>query len=133
MRDFVRLSLRFGVLATVVAASAAAADPVPYPAMSGPLNANPNPTKFDAGPLGKIYVTGAVTGLAQYQDHVVPGDDKTLADLSNGQVFIQKTDGPLQFFVQAGIYSLPDLGFPYVKATDTTKNLYGVVPQAFIK
>ena len=135
MRDItrLRLCLRLGLPVIGLAASAAAADPVPYPAMSGPLNANANPTKFDAGPLGKIYVTGALTGLAQYQDHVVPGDDKTLADISNGQVFVQKTDGPLQFFIQAGLYSLPDLGFAYVKATDTTKNLYGVVPQAFIK
>ena len=129
----VRLGLRFGLPVLGLAASAAAADPVPYPAMSGPLNANANPTKFDAGPLGKIYVTGALTGLAQYQDHAVPGDDETLADISNGQVFVQKTDGPLQFFIQAGLYSLPDLGFSYVKATDTTKNLYGVVPQAFVK
>ena len=135
MRDItrLRLCLRLGLPLIGLAGSAAAADPVPYPAMSGPLNANANPTKFDAGPLGKIYVTGALTGLAQYQDHAVPGDDKTLADISNGQVFVQKTDGPLQFFIQAGLYSLPDLGFPYVKATDTTKNLYGVVPQAFVK
>ena len=120
-------------LLAVLAAGPAVADPVPFPAMSGPLNANASPTKLDAGPLGKIYITGALTGLAQYQDHVLPGDDKTLADLSNGQVFVQKTDGPIQFFIQAGLYSLPDLGSPYVKATDTTKNLYGVVPQAFVK
>jgi hypothetical protein len=100
---------------------------------SGPLNANPNPTKVDAGPFGNLYVTGAATGIAQWQDHVFPGDDKTLADVTNGQVFVQKTDGPLQFFIEAGIYSLPDLGVPYVKATDTTKNLYGALPQAFIK
>jgi Putative beta-barrel porin-2, OmpL-like. bbp2 len=133
MRVFTPLLLRFGPLLTLAAASPALADPVPYPAMSGPLSANANPTKLDAGPLGNIYVTGALTGLAQYQDHAVPGDHETLADLSNGQAFVQKTDGPVQFFIQAGVYSLPDLGYPYVKATDTTKNLYGVVPQAFIK
>jgi hypothetical protein len=101
--------------------------------MSGPLGANSSPTRFDAGPLGNVYVTGALTGVAQWQDHVFPGDDKTLADVSNAQLFVQKTDGPLQFFVQAGLYSLPDLGLPYVRATDTTKNLYGAIPQAFIK
>src|SRR5207302_7982754 len=35
--------------------------------------------------------------------------------------------------VEAGVYSLPDLGYPYTKAVPTTRNLYGVVPQAFIK
>ncbi len=133
MREIARLVLRFGPLLTVLPGAQAAADPVPVPSMSGPLSGNPNPTKFDAGPLGKIYVTGAATGIAQWQDHVFPGDDKTLADITNGQVFVQKTDGPLQFFVEAGIYSLPDLGLPYVKATDTTKNLYGALPQAYIK
>lgn len=133
MRNVIRLALRLAPLFTVIVAAPAIADPVPFLAMSGPLNANSSPTKLDAGPLGNIYVTGAATGIAQWQDHVYPGDDKTLADVTNGQVFVQKTDGPLQFFVQVGIYSLPDLGLPYVKATDTTKNLYGAVPQAFIK
>lgn len=133
MNRMTRLLLRGAPALGVLAGVPALADPVPVPAMSGPLSANPNPTKFDAGPLGKIYVTGALTGLAQWQDNVFPGDQKTLADISNGQVFVQKTDGVLQFFVQAGIYSLPDLGLPYVKATDTVKNLYGAVPQAFVK
>lgn len=132
MRDLPRFTPWLGPM-LVFAAASAAADPLPTPAMSGPLSANANPTKLDAGPLGNIYVTGAATGMLQWQDHVLPGDDKTLADVTNGQVFVQKTDGPLQFFIQAGIYSLPDLGYPYVKATDTTKNLYGAVPQAFIK
>lgn len=101
--------------------------------MSGPLSANPNPTKLDAGPLGTIYATGAVTGYGQWQDNTVPGDHRTFADISNGQVFVEKTDGFLQFFVQAGIYSLPDLGAPYIKSTDATKNFYGPLPQAFVK
>lgn len=116
-----------------VTATAALADPVPYPAMSGPLSANPNPTKLDAGPLGTIYATGAATGYAQWQDNTVPGDHRTVADISNGQVFVEKTNGILQFFVQAGIYSLPDLGAPYLKSTDATKDLYGPLPQAFVK
>ncbi len=107
--------------------------PVLYPGMTGPLGFNPNPTKLNAGPLGDVYVTGVVSGLAQWQDSVFPGDHKTQADLSNGQVFVQKTDGPLQFFVQAGVYSLPDLGLPYLKATTATKTFFGAVPQAFVK
>ena len=133
MNRISRLLLRTAPVLTLLTAAPAAADPVPYLSMTGPLSANPNPTKLDAGPLGKVYVTGALTGLALYQNHIFPGDAKTLSDISNGQVFVQKTDGVFQFFVQAGVYSLPDLGLPYVKAIDTTKNLYSVVPQAFIK
>ena len=133
MTGFRRLECCGAVLLTALAATPVIADPVPVPAMSGPLAANPNPTKVDAGPFGKIYVTGVASGLAQWQDHVFPGDNDTVADITNGQVFVQKTDGPVQFFIQAGIYSLPDLGYHYIKATDTTKNLYGALPQAFVK
>lgn len=119
------------------AAAPAAAAPMPMamsmPAMTPPLSANPNPTSLDAGPLGKIYVTGALTGLAYTQNHVVPGDHKSQADLSNAQVFIQKTDGLIQFYVQAGIYSMPAVGTPYLKATTTTENTYSIIPQAYIK
>lgn len=133
MNRMMDLLLRSTPALGMLAAAPAAADPVPYPAMSGPLNANPSPARLDAGPLGKLYVTGALTGLAQWQDNVLPGDDRALADISNGQVFVQKSDGPFQFFVEAGIYSLPDLGAPYARAIDATSSLFGPVPQAFIK
>ncbi len=109
------------------------AAPALYPGMTGPLGFHPDPTKLNAGPLGDVYVTGIVSGIAQWQDSIFPGDRKTQADLSNGQVFIQKADGPLQFFVQAGVYSLPDLGLPYLEATTATKAFFGAIPQAFIK
>lgn len=123
------------IAGTVVAAAAGAAnaDPLATPGMTGPLSANTNPTSIDAGPLGEVYVTGAVSGLVLSQDHPAPGDHESLADMSNGQVFIQKTDGPIQFFIQAGGYSLPSLGAAYLKSTDATKATYGVLPQAFIK
>ena len=125
------------------AAEPAAPAPAPMttPAMSGPLAANPSPFSIELpswlGPAsGKVYVTGAVSGLAFYQDnaqHLAPGDVSSLMDLDNGQVFIQKTDGWFQFFVQVGEYSLPALGAPYVKASTITPGTFGNVPQAFIK
>jgi hypothetical protein len=42
------------------------------PAMTGPLAANPNPFSFDAGPLGPVYVTGAVSGLGLWQNNIFP-------------------------------------------------------------
>jgi hypothetical protein len=101
--------------------------------MTGPLTGNPHPTAIDAGPLGNIYVTGAVSGLGMLQDHIFPGDEKSRLDLSNGQIFVQNADGPLQFFVQAGLYSIPSLGTAYLKAKDITKETYGYVPQAYIR
>jgi hypothetical protein len=129
MRDAILMIL--GGMA--LAAGGAFADPVPMPAMSGPLAANPNPLSLDAGPLGKIFVTGAATGLWFWQDNPVPGDKETRLDLSNGQVFVQKTDGWLQFFVQVGAFSLPSLGTEYFKASHLPGDTYGVVPQGFVK
>lgn len=105
---------------------------LPFPTMLGPLTANPNPFSFDVEHFGKIYITGVVSGLAQWQTNPDLGDSKTWADLSNGEIFIQKTDGLLQFFVQTGLYSLPALGVRYESAINTTSDLWGPVPQAFI-
>lgn len=102
------------------------------PSMTGPLAANPYPLHFDAGTLGTWYVTGAVSGLALSQSHAFPGDESSRDDLDNGQVFIQKTSGQLQFFVQAGTYSIPVLGTPYLSARKTTE-YFDAVPQAFVK
>lgn len=114
-------------------AEAAAPAPMAMPGMTGPLAANPIPTALDTGPLGSVYVTGAVSGLAQWQNHVMPGDKTFQSDVSNGQVFIQKIDGPMQFFAQFGAYSLPALGVPYVKASTATDSFYGTLPQWFLK
>lgn len=141
----VSLAGGFGFCAPALAQGAAAAAPAPAPmttpAMAGPLAANPAPFSIDLpdwlGPAaGKVYVTGAVSGLAFSQDnaqHLASGDVTSLMDLDNGQVFLQKTDGWFQFFVQVGEYSLPALGAPYAKASVTTPGTFGNVPQAFIK
>ncbi len=54
-------------------------------------------------------------------------------DLSNAQILIEKTDGPLQFFVDAGTYSFPDLGTPYTRSNKITSSSFGAVPIAFLK
>ncbi|MGZ6016335.1 MAG: outer membrane beta-barrel protein, partial [Phenylobacterium sp.] len=116
---------------------AALADPLGMPAMSSTLSANPNPASFDAGPLGKVFVTGVASGLLNGQSNAVdPPDHAWFGDLSNAQVFIQKTDGPLQFFIQAGAYSLPSLGVPYahvVDARNAANETFSYLPQAYVK
>lgn len=111
----------------------ASASALSTPSMSGPLAANPNPISLDAGPLGEIYIGGDVSGLVFWQNNHVPGDQEWRADLSNGQIFLQKTDGWLQFYVQAGGYSLPSLGTGYLNSGDTITDTFGIVPVAYAK
>src|SRR6266849_8959730 len=103
------------------------------PAMSGPLAANPAPFSIDAGPLGPVYVTGVLSGLGLTQTNRFAIDHDSIASLSNGQVFIQKTDGIFQYFVQVGAYTLPALGAPYFNTGKFTGDFYGPLPQAFLK
>lgn len=103
------------------------------PAMSGPLVANPDPASFDAGTFGTIYVTGVASGLGFWQDNHSPGDQSWRADASNAQVFVQKTNGWLQFFVDAGAYSLPALGATYTTVGHAVADTFGIVPQAYLK
>ncbi len=114
-------------------AETAHADALASPAMTPPLAANPTPLSVDAGPLGKVFVSGQVTGVALAQDHQVPGDHQDSVDFTNAQVEIQKTDGAFQFYVQAGTYSLPSLGAPYVRSSTLPKETFGSVPVAYIK
>lgn len=128
------LLVSLGVAAGVfVIPTFAAADALTTPAMSASLSANPSPTSIDAGPFGPVHVTGAVSALGYTQNRAVPGDVTSRVDVSNAQVFIQTTEGPVQFFVQAGAYSIPTIGVPYFKATDVTKSTFGAIPQAFVK
>jgi hypothetical protein len=117
-------------------APAAPADAAPTPlstfVLTGPLTWLP-PATFDAGPFGKLSVNGILTGFAQFQNNSVPGDDSSQATLSNGEIFVQKADGKFQWFVQAGVYSLPTLSVPFVNAQNTESNLYGPVPVAYAK
>lgn len=119
--------------ATLLAAGAAAADPLGSPSISAPLSGNPNPFSVDGGPFGKVYVSGALTGIAIATDHNAPGEQDNQLDISNAQVVIQNTSGPVQFYVQAGQYDQPFLGVPYMKSVDATKANFGNVPFAYLK
>jgi hypothetical protein len=119
--------------AAAAAPAAPPTSPVSTPAMEGPLTVNVTPESFmlPSG-MGKVYVSGAVTGLYFSETNRIPGDRGSQVDLSNAQVFIQKVDGDFQFFLQAGEYSLPSLGAGYLTGPNAT-NLYGPLPQGFIK
>lgn len=106
--------------------------PLPTPTMTGPLQ-TAAPFTFDAGPFGKLDVTGVISGIGVWQGNNVPGDESTRAALSNGQVFIQKTDGVWQFYLQAGAYDIPVLGTPILSTVDTLRDFFGPVPIGFLK
>ena len=53
----------------------------------------------------RLAVNGILSGTGMWQSNHVPGDNPTQAALSNGQIFIQKTDGWFQFYLQAGAYT----------------------------
>jgi hypothetical protein len=100
--------------------------------MTGPLAGVP-PFPFDAGPFGKIAVNGILNGFGTWQGNYVPGDDSTEATVSNAQVWIQRTDGWFQFYLQAGAYTLPALATPLLGAGKTVGDFYGPLPVAFLK
>ena len=104
------------------------------PAQAGAIAPNANPISFDSG-FGKVVVSGQLSGLAYYQSdatHLTPGDASGYLDVGNALVSVAKTDGMFQFYVQAGLYSFPTVGFPYDKANDQNSFL-GPVPVAYAK
>ncbi len=110
----------------------AAPAPLPSPSITGPL-ATAIPHEIAAGPFGKLEVTGILSGMGWTEGNHITGDSPTHWDVSNAQVFIQKTTGWWQFYLQAGAYNLPALGAPFLSTGDTTKNVYGPFPQGYLK
>ncbi len=115
-------------------ATTALADVAPLgsPSMAGPLTSG-SPTVFDAGPFGKLAVNGILSGFGVWQSHPAANDEAAQAAISNGQVFLQKTTGVAQFYLQAGAYNFPSLGTPVLSTEDTVKDFFGALPQAYLK
>lgn len=103
------------------------------PPLAVTLTGNPTPARFDVGALGPVYLTSVLSGLAQWQTNPVPADRMWQFDADNLQLFLNKPDGPLQFFIQAGYYSLPAIGVPYMRAVDATQEFFTPFPQAYLK
>jgi hypothetical protein len=99
--------------------------------MTGPLQL-PAPHTFDAGPLGTLNLNGVVSGVALVQGNHAASDATAQADLSNGQIFIQKTSGWWQFYIQAGAYNIPILATPFLSTADNVTNFWGPLPVAYL-
>mgnify|MGYP000916877752 CR=1 FL=1 len=107
-------------------------EPLSTPAITGPLKAAP-PHSIGGEIVRGLAVNGVLTGIGLAQGNHVAGDETSRGALSNGQVFLQKTEGWWQFYVQAGAYEIPILGTPFMSTEDTVENLYGPVPVAYLK
>ena len=103
--------------------------PLPMPSMAGPLQ-TAVPHEVEGG---KLAVTGILTGMAWSEGNHVAGDNATHYDVSNAQLFVQKTTGWWQFYLQGGAYNLPAIGVPFLSTSDTIKNIYGPFPQGYAK
>jgi hypothetical protein len=123
----------------VFAEDAAPAAPALMQGMNFPLANNPNPLSVDAGPLGKVYISGALSGIGLTQsnsssvDQFNKQEKSNYVDITNAQVILQKVDGLVQFYVQGGSYSSPTLGVPYVRSSTITDKSFGNIPIAFVK
>lgn len=123
-----------GGAAPAAAPAAAAPAPLSTPSMSGPL-ATGIPHELPAGPFGKIEVTGILSGIGLFQNNPLVHGDEGHVDVSNAQVFIQKTSGVFQFYLQGGAYNLPAVGttIPFLKTGPTTTLNYGPFPVGYVK
>lgn len=117
---------------TPASAPAAAPQPLPTPSMTAPLQ-TAVPHTFNAGPLGQVAITGIISGIGLTQGNWIAGDQSTHWDLSNGQMFLQKTTGWWQFYLQAGAYNIPALGTPFLSTENTISDLYGPLPTGYLK
>ncbi len=103
--------------------------PLPMPSMSGPLQ-TAVPHEVEGG---KLAVTGILSGIGWTEGNHISGDSSTHWDVSNAQIFVQKTTGWWQFYLQGGAYNLPAIGVPFLSTSDTIKNIYGPFPQGYAK
>lgn len=103
------------------------------PQMAGPLVTNPQPASVETESVGHIYFTGALSGLGLAQTHPIPADRSAQLDVGNAQIMLQKPEGLVQFYAQAGMYSIPVVGFPYIRASQNTRDLYGPLPVVYVK
>jgi hypothetical protein len=123
-------------------APAAPTSPLIGPAITGPLTIPLPPPKYTLPLIGEVYFDGIGSGLFRWQNNPFQGNRALQADLSNGQFFLQKTDGIFQFYTQFGAYAIAALGVPYISAAQATfgyggiaanGNLWGWFPEGYAK
>lgn len=87
--------------------------------------------KFNFQQFGEWTVSAAISGIGLGENNTESGYPSSTADFSNAQLLIQKKTGVAQFFIQTGLYSVPELGVPYKRANFYTNEMFGYLPQAY--
>jgi hypothetical protein len=111
----------------------AAPTPLPNPTMTAPLATAAPAHTFDAGPFGTVAITGILSGMGMVQNNWIPGDKSSNWDVSNAQIFVQKTTGWWQFYLQGGAYNILAAGLPFLSTGHTLSNLFGPLPVGYVK
>jgi hypothetical protein len=105
---------------------------LPIPVIVGPLQAVP-PINFEAGPIGKLSLNGVASGFGLFQGNEISGNEAAEGAVSNAQLWLQKTTGWFQFYVQAGAYDILSLGTPFISTEKSISDLWGPVPIGYMK
>lgn len=100
--------------------------------MAETLGFTENQLHLESDKLGDWSVQGIVTGLSFHQTNPVSSNGASYSGFSNAQVIVQKKDGPIRLFAQTGLYSIPTLGTPFMRAEPQTVGSFGYLPQAFV-
>jgi len=107
--------------------------PLPSPSITAPLS-TAVPHEISAGPFGKLEITGTLSGIGLVENNgVIPNTPISHWDVSNAQVFVQKTTGWFQFYLQGGAYNIVTLGTPFAPTGATVANIYGPLPVGYVK
>jgi hypothetical protein len=94
--------------------------------MDNSLSFSGKGSSFDLGKLGLWEVNVAASAMAFSQNN----PSTSAGDISNAQLFIQKSEGEYQFSMQTGLYATPVLGKTIDRTLSNTVNTFGYIPQA---
>lgn len=95
------------------------------------LRFQPSPLTMKSDSFGDWAIEAVASGLLLNQTNPFGGNLANYADFSNLQVDIQKKNGPLKVYIQAGTYSIPTLGQAYLQANKNAESSFGYIPEAY--
>ncbi len=84
-----------------------------------------------AEPLGKLNLSGALTGYVIYSDNKTD-NKKTRYDIGSAIINLSKPAEPLGFTLYAGAYAMPVIGAPLLKTSNYT-DLFSPLPIAYLE
>ena len=102
------------------------------PAMGDSLRFSNLANTIEIPKIDPISYSVVASALGMAQSNPSDGNSQNLVDVSNAQLILQKNSGLVQFYLQAGYYSIPSLGTSYQRSNRQTIDSFGLVPLAYI-